>query len=57
MKAVKDFEAVCKLAPKDEDAKDKLKKAKTLAMQSAIHKEGEDNTVSLNPDDYKVDES
>jgi hypothetical protein len=52
MKAVKDFEAVVKLNPKDDDAKAKLKTAKSFAMQQAIHKEGDTNQmVSLNPDD------
>lgn len=58
MKAVKDFEAVVKLCPKDDDAKEKLKKAKSLAMQQAIHKDGGDSEiVSLNPDDQAVEES
>jgi len=56
MKAVKDFESVCKLYPKDSDAKEKLKKAKALAMAQAIEKEDQ-NIISLNPDDYKVEEA
>jgi len=51
MKAVKDFEAVVKLNPKDDDAKAKLKTAKSFAMQQAIHKDGDTSMVSLNPDD------
>lgn len=56
MKAVKDFEAVVKLNPKDDDAKAKLKTAKSFAMQQAIHKDGDTTMVSLNPDDYTVEE-
>lgn len=51
MKAVKDFESVVKLNPRDDDAKTKLKTAKSLAMQQAIHKDGDNTMVSLNPDD------
>jgi len=52
MKALKDFESLCKLYPKDEDAKDKLKKARAMAMQAAIHKEGgQEEIISMDPDD------
>lgn len=57
MKAVKDFEAVTKLYPKDADAKVKLKSAKEFCMRDAIHKSNEDEEVSLNPDDQNVSDS
>jgi len=51
IKAVKDFESVVKLNPNDDEAKTKLKKAKSLAFQQAMHKDGDNTIVSLNPDD------
>lgn len=55
-KAVKDFELVVKLFPKDQDAKNKLKQAREFAMSEAIRKD-DDAEVVLSSDDINVPES